>query len=71
VQLAHAEARVDQYADHIAGVFGEDLEQSGDDVVGEWLRYILFLFGRLKRQGGVFSEVVEAMGFFEDLLYRT
>ena len=49
VQLAHAEAGVDQYADHITGVFGEDLEQGGDDVVGEWLRYILVLLSRLKR----------------------
>ena len=49
VQLAHAEAGVDQYADHKAGVFGENLEQGGDDVVGEWLRYILVLLSCLKR----------------------
>jgi hypothetical protein len=71
VQLAHAEARVDQYTDHVTGVFGEDLEQGGDDVVGERLRYIFVLLVCLKRQGGVFSQIVETMGFFEDLLYRT
>ncbi len=71
VQFAHAEARVDQYAGHITGVFGEDLKQAGDDVVAEWLRYILVLFGRFKRWGGVFSEVVETMGLFEYLIYRT
>ena len=38
VQFAHAEARVDQYAGHITGVF---------------------------------SEVVETMGLFEYLIYRT
>ena len=71
VQFAHAEARVDQYAGHITVVFGEDLKQAGDDVVAEWLRYILVLFGRFKRWGGVFSEVVETMGLFEYLIYRT